>query len=615
VTTARPPATGLTQRVRAAAERLYSTKLGGFSDTTALLGVGAGVLASSPYFATSVPAATSFALPFAGGLWLSRRVMRSWASSPVFPSHIRIKSAASPMPPPCPGGSAEGLLVGYTTDTGQPIWLPYLDNARGDLRQHVLMLGQSGVGKTVSGSLMMFQHIQAGGGLIWIDGKLDYDNLQAIYSYAAYCGRESDLLVVNPGDPERSNTYNAILHGDPDEVASRILALIPSTETNPGADYYKQEANKGLITLLEAIRATRRGFNFLDLSILLNSSRALMWLRSLVPEGSPERAALQLFLEQFRGKEGEVDVVKMRAVFGGIGGRLFTFGTGNFGKIGNTYSPEVVLTDAIRSNKLIYVMLPTMARDLAATNFGKMFVGDLRSTAAVLQQLPQTQRPWPPVFGFFDEAGSYINVSWNRMFEQLRSSHIFMMPAAQTIANFMAISEELKEMIIGNTWTKIVFQLGTRETAVECADLIGQEMQILRSLTLSGTESESMAFLRATPERGMGASAAEAYAEREQEGYRVRPEDLMSLGKGRCVMTFGGQHLYHLTVPKVDLAPWAAESIGEARINRFRTPHRVGLCLFENIENFLTQEAQSMLQNQAAAQADTSYGRDNRSRR
>ena len=255
-----------------------------------------------------------------------------------------------------------------------------------------------------------------------------------------------------------------------------------------------------------------------------------------------------------------------------------------------------MLTDAVRSNKLIYVMLPTMARDLAATNFGKMLVGDLRSTAAVLQQLPQSQRPWPPVFGFFDEAGSYINVSWNRMFEQLRSSHIFMMPAAQTVANFMAISEELKEMIIGNTWTKMIFQLGTRETAVECADLIGQEMQVLRSLTLSGTESESMSFLRATPERGMGASAAEAYAEREQEGYRVRPEDLMSLGKGRCVMTFGGRNLYHLTVPKVDLAPWASESIGEARINRFRARKRPGLKLFEHIEQFLTQDTQAALQ-------------------
>ena len=58
------------------------------------MGVGAGALASSPFFAASVPPAASFALPFAGGLWLSHRVMRSWARAPMFDSHVKIQLRA-----------------------------------------------------------------------------------------------------------------------------------------------------------------------------------------------------------------------------------------------------------------------------------------------------------------------------------------------------------------------------------------------------------------------------------------------------------------------------------------------------------------------------------------
>lgn len=89
----------------------------------------------------------------------------------------------------------------------------------------------------------------------------------------------------------------------------------------------------------------------------------------------------------------------------------------------------------------------------------------------------------------------------------------------------------------------------------------------------------------------------------------------MSLGKGRCVMTFGGQSLFHITVPKVDLAPWAAEAIGPARINRFRPSHRTGLNLFQNVERFLTQETQNMLQDSSAmTQWDRQASRNGRAR-
>jgi hypothetical protein len=48
----------------------------------------------------------------------------------------------------------------------------------------------------------MFQQIANGGGLIFIDGKLNIEELETLHAYCAWAGRSHDLLVINPGEPE-----------------------------------------------------------------------------------------------------------------------------------------------------------------------------------------------------------------------------------------------------------------------------------------------------------------------------------------------------------------------------------------------------------------------------
>lgn len=87
-----------------------------------------------------------------------------------------------------------------------------------------------------------------------------------------------------------------------------------------------------------------------------------------------------------------------------------------------------------------------------------------------------------------DELGSYAVQSLARPFEQGRSAQMALFPAAQTLANLDVVSPDFKEMVIGNTWTKIFFKIGTQATAVECADLIGMKIGVTKSL--SGTQNE-----------------------------------------------------------------------------------------------------------------------------
>lgn len=553
--------------------------MAGWRDNLSLLAAVGGGMMANPWFA-GIPNARLLGagVTAAGAYMLGNRVM-DVVRQRVFTSDVDIRSHTS-------GTDTDlrkdwgGMLMGYTTDTGKPLVIPWDAWMR-----HCFILGQSGMGKTVLGEWLMFQQIMRGGGLIWIDGKIDADNIAKLDAMCAYAGRRDDLRVVNPDDPSMSNTYNPVMDGDADEVASRIISLIPSAETNPGADHYRQSANQGITTTVSAIRATGNNYSFLDLSILLQSGDAMEHLANMLPAGSESSAMYRLFLERFRtvDKQGKtvLDIKKVSDLFGGVGGRMFSFGEGNFGKITNTYSPDVRMYDDIVANRVIYIALPTMGKAEAASQFGKMAIGDYRSAIARIQsRLSKAERPWPPTLGFFDEAGSYVTQAWARIFEQSRSAHQVLVPAVQTIANLDAVSPELREMVIGNTVTKATFRVGTEETAETIADLIGKERTATLSVTAAGGSGGRMAAGTGAA-KDVNKTQNMGYSERYEEAYRVPTDDLKQLGMGEAVVSTDGQKIYHVKIPRVSFSKEFMERIGPFQVNRMHHGYSKGLRLFE----------------------------------
>jgi hypothetical protein len=546
----------------------YKTRIGGTKDTVALMSLlGAGVLTAPPIAALAPPAFAG-ALALLGAGYFTRKFLTPVSEKNILPSNIEAMSDHSPH---VIGGKWDGFLMGYTTDTGEPV---YVDDT--NALRHMLMVGMTGVGKTVLGMLFMFQQIMRGGGLLFVDGKLDSDNLKTLWGYCQMAGRPQDFRVINPGDPRNSHTYNPILYGDPDEVASRILSLIPSTENNPGADHYKQEANQGVATLVAALQKAGLAYNMIDVSILLMSAAALLELEKKLAHSetgrdSDELKNYTLFLDKFRAPDPRTGVVsinisKLKDTFGGIGGRLYMFGTGNFGQVMNTYDPDVRLYEAIMQRQVIYVALPTMGKSEAASNFGKMVMGDLRTAISWIQALAEKDRPDPPFFCFLDELGSYATASLARPFEQARSARIILCGALQTYANLESVSEEFRQMVLGNTWTKIYFKLGEQDTALAAAEQIGQKIGILRSLSDTISTSQTASFLRATPESSNADATGVSIGEREQEEYQISPDDLKKLDKGEIIATYGGDLKFNLRVPFIRISDEAAAAFGPVHL-------------------------------------------------
>lgn len=444
---------------------------------------------------------------------------------------------------PCMG--LGGLRLGFTKDAGLPV---DIDNDR--CMRHLAIIGQSGVGKTVLGMNLLWQQTARGGGWLFIDAKLDKDTRDQLAYMARVFGREDELYVMNVDDPDNSHTYNPILNGDPDEIASRLLNLLPSTDNNPGSDYYKQQANYALTVLIGALQAANKLYTFMDLAIMLQSAAAIGKVETLVPLDSPAFMVLQVFLDTFKKKTKEgvqVDVDKLKTILGGMSGRIASFGQGKFGRVFNTTTPEIDLTDIVKNNKMCYVMLPTMGRDVAALNLGKMVLSDLRTAVAKMQALTKSERPNPQFMCFADEMGSYVMPGISKVFEQARSAGVMMISAFQTFANLGAVSPEFEEMIIGNTFTKVFYKLGSVDSATKAADLIGQEKKFQYSVSSSKSESNSADNLRVTPESSSSDSGGVGESWRQSEDYRVSPDKLMQLAVGECCVKSEARVFHLLT--------------------------------------------------------------------
>lgn len=501
--------------------------------------VAAGFVASHPYFAASPIALAVSALGGVGSfqyfqLEASRRLSRVkddtlegfvLKSDEEFPETVGL----------------EGLRLGYTKDKLKP-----LDIENDKLMRHLAIIGQSGVGKTVLGMNLLWQQTARGGGWLFIDAKLDKETRDQLAYMARVFGREDEFYVMNVDDPDNSNTYNPILNGDPDSIASRLMNLLPVAESNPASDYYRQQANYALTVLIGALQAAKRRYTFMDLAIMLQSAAAIDKVESLVPLSDPAFMVLQVFLDGFKkqDKSGiKVDVDKLKTVLGGMAGRIAQFGQGNIGKVFNTTTPEIDLTDIVKNNKMCYVMLPTMEKDTASMNIGKMVLSDLRTTVAKMQALAKSERPNPPFICFADEMGSYCTgmTGIARMFEQARSAGIMMIPAFQTFGNLAATSPEFEEMIIGNTWTKCFFKLGSIDSATKAADIIGQQRKYQYSVSASQSESASAQSLRVTPESSQSESGGVGESWRQVEDYRVSPDKMTRMDVGECIVASGAR--------------------------------------------------------------------------
>jgi len=530
--------------------------LAGRRDALSLLGLGSALTIALPAMASS-----SLALPVAGAiasLMAGAGMMRGRSEDLMV--NYDIKNKENFTIPSDEVYTDEGVIAGYTTDESLPVVIPY-----DFFMRHFALIGGSGVGKTTLGLWILYQNMTKGGGFIFIDAKIDADTRDSLGFMARVLGREDELYILNVDNPKYSNSYNPLLNGDPDEIASRLLNLLPSSEDNPGADFYRQAVNHALIVIVGALQASNTRYTFNDISIMMQSPEALERVLRRTPPGK-ERMQLEIFLDKYRKKEkgqAVIDVNKMKDTLGGMAGRAASFSQGKFGQVFNHYAPEIDLTDIMLNNKMLYVMLPTMGKDTAALNLGKMIISDIRTAVYNLQGIPPAERPWPPFIVFADEMGSYVMPGMARLFEQARSAQVALIPGFQAFGNLAVVGDDFKDIVMQNTWTKAIYRSGSSDSAEEASEIIGMVTRYQYTFTESVNSGESAQGIRINPQFSETDSGGTGSSYREAEEARVSGDKFKSLGIGECIIQIGAR-MYHVKVPRIT-TPLNNEKKGEKR--------------------------------------------------
>ena len=293
-------------------------------------------------------------------------------------------------------------------------------------------------------------------------------------------------------------------------------------------------------------------------------------------EESLARKNLTIFLEQYAKDNGvdgqiniaQVDLKKLKEVLGGIGARMQQFGSGKFGPILNSYSPEIKMYEAIRDGKIVYVALPTMGKDVAAQNLGKIVIGDLRTSISWLQ-MNKHDRPKIPFLAFMDEMNSYSTEILAIMFEQARSARVALFPAIQTDSGLTKISDDFKERILASTELKVFFRLSSQETATTASELIGETKRVLNSTSDGTGLSASAQALELGPNKSLSDSSNSSTGEREQLELMVSPDKIKGLEAGECIV-LRAPKVWNIRVPLIELDDETKKAIGPLKINHGR---------------------------------------------
>ncbi|RQR65709.1 hypothetical protein DIE18_04460 [Burkholderia sp. Bp9125] len=342
------------------------------------------------------------------------------------------------------------------------------------LLNHVALSGMPGSGMRVLIEQMLGQQTVRGRGWVFIDTHGDYEMLDRLAAHAVDQGRSDAFYVLDFDRTGRSNTYDALRAGTPEDQALRVLQVLPDTENNPGGEFYAREAFALLAPLFRVLSATGRSVDPCGLADLLTRLQAEGCERALldaIPCG-PARTLLVAALAPYRKGNGMLDAAALKRTFGGLTGRLQLLGQPGRG-LGAGYErvvaneqPEIDFSDILAHNKMCYVMLPVMCKDSTLVALARMVLHDITTSLHTRAMLPREWRaPFLcvmqdyPAYGPVRTGGFRAPLD-SRSFSLARAMRVCMVPVVASGWDDLAgsMSESGFEDLVGNTFTKFYFR-------------------------------------------------------------------------------------------------------------------------------------------------------------
>jgi DNA helicase HerA-like ATPase len=367
--------------------------------------------------------------------------------------------------------------------------------------RHVLTVGATGGGKTVSQASILAAHIDAGMAAVAIDPKGDGRLRSTLQASAAAAG-----VRFREWSPSGLAIYNPIAGGDPDEIADKALAAHEWSEP-----HYEMATRRLLGLTLATMKA------------------ADLWpptLSGLVDHMQPDR--LDALADRAGGALADrvhsyVDGLDSgaRSALGGGRDRLAILAEGELGRrldpaLGD--GEEIDLAGALERREVVYFRVDADRYPLAARLLAAALVIDLASLAAGRQADPAA------AIVLIDEFGSLAAAQVARLLARCRGAGVSLVLGTQSLADLRAVGpgeDTLTEQVISNVAYTIAHRIADPDSAERLARMAGTEPDWTR------TEQLGAGFLRGP--------AGGATRTRERD-FVVGPDAFKRLPPGRAIV-------------------------------------------------------------------------------
>ncbi len=339
-----------------------------------------------------------------------------------------------------------------------------------------------------------------------MDAKGDMETLNKIKYHVRRAGREKDFLFFSLAYPEKSNTYNPLLRGNPTELKDKIISANIWTE-----EFYKKKSEETLLLLMKALREAGQTVTFHKLYELLSDEEKL--------------AALSNCLKDPRLKGIIDNALRKYAIFqkdlSGLIADLGMIAESEFADLLVAEKPQIDLLDAYLTKKIVYFQLNAQGYEETARRFGRIVLQDMKTVSNHIQAyLPEEQRSFFPVF--VDEFSNFAYEQFVEFLNKARGAHLGITIAHQSLGDLQKAGDHFMKQILENCNIKIIMRQDDPESIETYARISGTEKSLKNTVQ---TEED---FFGKSP-TGMGTV-------REVEEFRVKPNVIRELGRGEAAV-------------------------------------------------------------------------------
>lgn len=394
-----------------------------------------------------------------------------------------------------PAASGDKALVGVNWRTGSPAFIT--DSA---LNNHVLVVGTTGRGKTVTTLNLIEAHIAKGLPVLILDGKGDIRTGRQVVAYARQRGRKAYLFHQEGKGPDGC-AYNPFTTKDFSALADMVVTLHDWTEP-----YYQVLAKGYMQTVFKVALATGASVDLLGIQELMSVQAMVRAVRSHAKTIPNAEALLAEVQDQLNAEKAGIEGLRalIRNLARSSAAHLFDVNSG---------APVLQLDRARQEGAVAYFALPALTFPDLSKAIGKLVINDARNT------LSQEEGPWLIVL---DEISTFVGQQVLNLVNQGRSFGARIVLSGQSFADLeasvVAGGAPFLNQVLASVNTLVVHQLNSPDDA----ELVAQYAGTYQKVEVTAQVVEGVAT-------GVGSA-------RSSREFLVSPDDFKELGTAEAYL-------------------------------------------------------------------------------